>query len=302
MKIVALFLAMILERLATQLFHWRDLRWLDRLFDAGLRRSAQLSRVSPYMWVAIVLLIAILPVVIARLVLEDALLGLPYLALSVVVLFLSLGPQDIGEEVDRWSKALIAGDEENERAFAYALLERGFVDRVSARDEVPRAVFVQANNRMFAVIFWFIALGPIGAWLFRVADLVRRRALFQAQREDPANAVAPDCERRADDVHALLAYLPARLSALGYILAGSFDAGRDAWKSVGNPPAETLSAGNELVLRNVGFAALNLTRAEDEADTAWHVRAARGAKNLALRTLLFWLVGVALLTLVGVAI
>ena len=301
MKIVALFLAMMLERLATQLFHWRDLRWLDPLFDAGLRRSTQLARVSPYAWLIIVLLLAVAPVVVARLLLEDALLGLPYLALSVVVLFLCLGPQDIGEEVDRWSKALIDGDEQDERAYAHALLERGFVDRVSARNEVPKAVFVQANNRIFSVIFWFIVLGPIGAWLFRVADLARRRALFQAQRDNPESSVAPDCERRADDVHALLAYVPARLSALGYILAGDFDAGRDAWRSAAEPATQTLGANNEQVLRRVGFAALNLSRDADEADTAWFVRAARGAKNLALRTLLFWLVGVALLTLVGVA-
>ncbi|MEL6870481.1 MAG: regulatory signaling modulator protein AmpE [Pseudomonadota bacterium] len=301
MKIVALFVALILERLFTHLFRWRELRWLDPVFDVGLRNSKRLAAVSPYLWVILVLLLCVLPVVIARLAFDDTLLGLPYLALSVVVLFLSLGPQDIGQDVDQWCAALRDGHTETERVYARALLEREYHDSETAREAVPSAVFVQANNRMFAVIFWFVLLGPIGAWLFRVADLARRRALFQAQRDDPAAAVATDCEQRADDVHALLAYLPARLSALGFLLAGHYDAGVNAWRQPDNT-AQTLSQRNDNLLRRVGNAAMQLIRGADEADIDWHSRAAKAAKNLALRTLMFWLVGVALLTLVGAAI
>ncbi|MEO1596151.1 MAG: regulatory signaling modulator protein AmpE [Pseudomonadota bacterium] len=300
MKIIALFLAMGLERLATHLFHWRELRWLDPLFDIGLTHSARLGRVWPYLWLVLTLAAAVAPVVILRFTLEDALLGLPYLVISVVVLFLCLGPQDIGEEVDRWCRALSDGDEENERIYGHALLERGFTGVETSRGDVPGAVFVQANNRIFAVIFWFVLLGPIGAWLFRVSDLARRRALFQAERDNPESVVAPDCEKRANDVHAILAWLPARIAAVGYTLAGNYDAGREAWGV--RSPAGSFEARNEHLLREVGLAALSLSRETDEADTAWFIRAARAAKNLALRTLWFWLVGVAVLTLFGVAV
>ncbi len=300
MKIIALFLAMGLERLATHLFHWRELRWRDPLFDLGLTHSARLGRVWPYLWLVLTLAAAVAPVVILRFTLEDALLGLPYLAISVVVLFLCLGPQDIGEEVDRWCRALSDGDEENERIYGHALLESGFTGVGTSRGDVPGAVFVQANNRIFAVIFWFVLLGPIGAWLFRVSDLARRRALFQAERDNTESAVAPDCERRANDVHAVLAWLPARIAAVGYTLAGNYDAGREAWAA--RSPDGSLEARNDHLLREVGLAALSLSREADEADTAWFIRAARAAKNLALRTLWFWLVGVAVLTLFGVAV
>lgn len=300
MKIIALFLAMGLERLATHLFHWRELRWLDPLFDLGLGNSARLGRIWPYLWVVLTLAVAVAPVVLLRLAVEDALLGLPYLALSIVVLFICLGPQDIGEEVDRWCRALADGDTEQERAYSHALLERGFHDVEAARADVPGAVFVQANNRIFAVIFWFVVLGPVGAWLFRVSDLARRRALFRAGREDLAPNVAADCERRADDVHGLLAWLPARLSALAYTLAGNYDAGRAAWST--REPSERIADGNDALLREVGLAALSLERGEGEVEQAWVIRAARAAKNLALRTLWFWLVGVAVLTLVGVSV
>lgn len=301
MKIIALFLALGLERLATQLFHWRDLRWLDPLIDRGIALSNRWQQL-PYLWVIATLALAVAPVVIAHVALAHALLGLPYLALSVLVLFLCLGPEDIGEEVNRWRDAIESGDSAAERTYARALLERGFNDTRGVRGDVPGAVFVQANNRMYAVIFWFVILGPIGAWLFRVADLVRRRALFQAQRAAPDTDVAMDCDRRAEQVHALLAWLPARLSALGYTLAGSYDRGRDAWRGVTAAGAARLAAGNENLLRSVGLAALHIDRAADEDDSRYVTRVARAAKNLVLRTLMFWLVGVALLTLAGLAV
>ncbi|MCB1843883.1 MAG: hypothetical protein KDI09_13045, partial [Halioglobus sp.] len=35
MNLIALLIGLMLERLATQLFHLRQLRWLDRVIDAG---------------------------------------------------------------------------------------------------------------------------------------------------------------------------------------------------------------------------------------------------------------------------
>lgn len=301
MKIVALFVALLLERLATHLFHWRELRWLDPLFDFGLRQSSRWQSISPYLWVIVTVALAAAPVLLFRLALDDALLGLPYLVLSVIVLFLSLGPQDIGEEVDCWRRAIDEGDYGVERNYARALLERAFNDTAGVRAAVPGAVFVQANNRMFAVIFWFIVLGPVGAWAFRVTDLVRRRALFQAQRA-AVNDVAEDSGLCADTVHAVLAWVPARLTALGYILAGHYDAGREAWREASANRQRTLSATNANLLASVGLAALQQPRSDTDNDAQWATTAARAAKNLALRTLGFWLVGIAVLTLVGFAI
>ncbi|MEL7023896.1 MAG: regulatory signaling modulator protein AmpE [Pseudomonadota bacterium] len=300
MKILALFVALILERMASQLFHWRELRWLDPLFDVFLVRSQQLAKVTPYMWIVLALLVAVAPVIGMRVLLDEAWLGLPYFLLSAGVLFLSLGPEDIGEEVDRWSAAVRSGDEEDERRNAKALLERRFRDRESARESVSGAVFVQANNRIFSVVFWFVLLGPVGAWLFRVSDLARRRALFQAARNDDDAEVAPDCERRADDVHALLAWVPARMTALGYMFAGNYDEGKNAWQELDT--SDSIGRHNEKLLESVGTASLNLAQGSDEPATDWAIRSARCAKNLALRTVWFWLVGVALLTIAGIAI
>ena len=39
MKLIALLVGLLVERLATQLFHLRRLRWLDRIIDAGFRQA-----------------------------------------------------------------------------------------------------------------------------------------------------------------------------------------------------------------------------------------------------------------------
>ncbi|MEM9172147.1 MAG: regulatory signaling modulator protein AmpE [Pseudomonadota bacterium] len=292
MKIVALFAALIAERLFSQFFRWREFRWLDPLFDVGIRASARLHGVAHYAWVIGVLLIAVAPVVILRIALDDTLLGLPYFALSVVVLFLSLGPEDLGEVVDHWCRAVSRDDSQTEEEYSARLLESSVDDGIRVRDEIAGAVLAQANNRVFAVLFWFVIFGPIGAWAVRVADLARRRA---------GVLDAATCERSADDVHAWLAWAPARLTALGFSLAGHYDAAIESWRGAalaGMPRSQS----NAMLLQQVGLAAMSLVRQTDESDEDWAVRRVSRARKLVYRTLGFWLVGIALLTLVGVLV
>jgi AmpE protein len=312
MKFVALFVAVVLERLATQLFHWRDLRWLDPLFDRGIALALRAPSVPPLFWMALTLGVAILPVLLVRLAIGDVLLHLPYVALSVVVLFLCLGPQDIGEQVNDWCDAVEGGDEEQIRQRARALLEREPGAAGVSSTEIEEAVFIQANNRMFAVIFWFIVLGPVGAWLFRVADLLRRRALFKQERsmadrtepssaDEIADAYRAQAVRDAALLHAVLAWAPARVSVLGYALAGNFDGARLAWQGF-TGGGRDLGTRNERLLARVGLGALQADAVAGESEAECRTRCARAAKNLALRTLMVWLVGFAALTLAGLAI
>lgn len=323
MKLIALFIALGLERLATQLFHLRELRWLDGIFDRGLHLMSRLEAAPKIVSVVLVILLVASPLILLRVALADILFGLPYLVLSVVVLFFSLGPQDIGEEVDRWCEAIEAGDAGEAHAVARALIEHEPEEESLTRGfAVEEAVCVQANNRVFAVLFWFVILGPVGAWVFRVADLLRRRAVFQAERLLQAEALQGDdnsdrselsdpmrgdlraaarAREAAELVHALLAWVPARLTALGYALVGSFDTARQAWSSIGVEPLG-IGKSSERLLARVGLAAMSITPVAAESDKDRQTRGARAAKTLVFRTLVFWLVAIAALTLAGPAI
>ncbi|MEM8816221.1 MAG: regulatory signaling modulator protein AmpE [Pseudomonadota bacterium] len=301
MNLLALLIGIVIERLATQLFHWRRLRWLDRLIDWGFRHSARVADWPALLPVVLLAVLLALPVLIVTLSLGDALLGFPYLALAIVVLFFSLGPKDIGEDVDEYCEALEAEEPQRIRETATALVE-GEVpdDRLEQIHCVEAAVCVQANNRLFAVIFWFMLLGPLGAWIYRVTDLIRRRAVFNCSRVEGDDA--PQLSRLRDastTLHGWLAWVPARLTAMGYAIAGHFDAALLAWRERSDAAPASTSDGSEELLARVGVGALALSDLEGETVTERGVRGARAANKLVFRLLTIWAVVIAALTLYG---
>jgi AmpE protein len=300
MNLIALLIGLAVERLATQLFHLRRLRWLDRIIDAGFLRAQRLANWPALIPVILLAVALVLPVFAVTFALGDALLGFPYLILAIVVLFFSLGPKDIGEDVDEYCRALEDGDEDVIRQTAKAIVESEVPEDESERiRKVEAAVCVQANNRLFAVIFWFVLLGPLGAWAYRVTDLIRRRAVFSASRDEGSNGTAALVRDAAVRLHGWLAWVPARLTALGYAVAGHFDAAIGAWRAPSEQQDATLSEYNEQLLARVGISALALVDEEGEDLTQRGVRGAAAANRLVFRLLLIWAVIISAMTLYG---
>lgn len=300
MKLVALLIGLALERLATHLFHLRELRWLDRVIDYGFRQVERYANWPPLLLVVLLACILVSPVLLLRLSLGDALYGFLYLIFAVGVLFFSLGPRDIAEEVDEHCAALKSEDPELIRATAKALLEKDVPADPGERSRaVEGAACVQANKRLFAVIFWFVLLGPLGAWTYRVTDLIRRRAVFRAGRDASGTGAASLVVGAAEDLHGWLAWVPARLTGISYALAGNFDGALTAWRTPTPRGAEELHARSESLLARVGAGAIALPPVVDETITERSIRGAAAAKRLVLRSLLIWAAVVAAMTLYG---
>jgi membrane protein required for beta-lactamase induction len=210
---------------------------------------------------------------------------------AALVLVFSLGPRDLDSELEESLAAESAGDTGRARAAAAVIIEHDAAQRREARAEsVEEAAFVQANNRVFGVLFWFVvlgptALGPVAAWLFRASDLLRRAAIVDAGRL-PAGC---GCLER---IHFALAWLPARLVALTYALAGSFEEARREMGRRTSAVGRMLER-NDLLLVLAGHGALAGAQAMDSAAAA----PARGALRLIRRSLLIWLTIIALLSL-----
>jgi AmpE protein len=302
MHLIALLIGLVIERLATQLFHLRRLRWIDRVIDAGFRQAGRLSNwpaLIPIVALVVLLVLPVLALTVA-LVLRDPLLGFPYLVLGVFVLFFSLGPQDIGEDVDEYCKAMEEGDKERIQETAKAIIESDVPEDTLERiHRVEEAVCVQANNRLFAVIFWFVLLGPLGAWTYRVTDLIRRRAVFVATREGESSGMPERLRDAAIVLHGWLAWIPARLTAIGYAAAGNFDTALGAWRAPTEQESDSASEYNEHLLARVGIGALALGDDSDEDLVTRGVRGATAANRLVFRLLLISAVVIAAMTLYG---
>ena len=295
MKLIALILGLGLEHVATQVLHLRELRWFDAYFDLGLARLKVLKVWLSYAAIILILVIPLIPVLWASIVLRGtAPWDLPYLLFAVLVVFFCLGPRDLGTEVDEYCSAVSRGDTQRSEAVLTELCEG---DRSGATDidAVEEAIFVQATNRIFGVVFWFIALGPVGAWLFRVSDLLRRRVAYETSR-DPGSVGG--ALAAVEMIHGVLVWVPARLAVVGYAFSGSFDDAFNCWRSYELRADLPFHRSNDEVVACVGRAAMTGFLEEKPNSSA----AARNAMRLVTRTLFIWITAIAVMTLFGWAV
>jgi AmpE protein len=293
MNFLALFLGLGIERLLTHLFHLREFHWLDPVFDWVLRNQRISQPNLAVAAAALTAMVVVIPVGIVEWGLQDQLAQLPQYVFAVVVLILCLGPRDLSEEVNDYCKAIEDGDEEEIHEIATELLECQ-PEPGQAPPDVEEAVYAQANNRIFGVVFWFVLLGPTGAWLFRVLDLMQRRAVHFACQ-------GPEIEDEGEWsqvvqaillLHRLLAWLPSRLLTIGYMLAGSYDGAQAAWKNLRTVSSAMFPGPTDQLLGVVGRGAA------PEAAEGDVVTRARVARDLVSRTLwMIWCPVLAILTL-----
>jgi len=189
----------------------RLVRWIEsRLY--GDRRSAGVLA-----WCA-----AVLPVMaIAS---ASAIAG-PWLrfALDVVVLYLAIGLRSLGEHAMPVAQALRAGDLADARATVGRMVSRDTdaLDASHVAAAATESVLENGNDAVFGALFWFVLLGAPGAVLYRLANTLDAMWGYRTSRYERFGWMAA----RADDV---LNFVPARLTALSYVLLG--DAQR-AWRS-----------------------------------------------------------------------
>jgi len=132
-----------------------------------------------------------------------------------------------------------------------------------------------------------------------VTDLIRRRAVFNASRSEEDDMAAVRMRDAAVTLHGVLAWVPARLTAIGYATAGNFDDAIAALRAPAEQADATLSEHNELLLARVGVAALGLQDNTDESMTERGARGAAAANRLVFRLLLIWAVIISAMTLYG---
>lgn len=298
MNFLALFLGLGIERLLTHLFRLREFHWLDPLFDWVLRNQRVTQPNLAVVIAASLAVLVVAPIAIIEAGLYDQLAVAPQFAFAVVVLLFCLGPRDLGEEVNDYCKAIEANDEEEIRNIAIELLERE-PRPGEGIPEVEEAIYAQANNRVFGVVFWFVMLGPTGAWLFRVLDLMQRRAVNQMRgnRQTFTDEEIPAVAHAVLVLHRLFAWIPARLLAVGYMMAGSYDGALDAWRGVRTVASAVFPGPNDQLLGAVGRGA---APADDQGDV---VKRSCIARELVRRTLwMIWCPILALMTLVDLMV
>lgn len=174
------------------------------------------------------------------------------LALAAGILLLCLGPRDLAEEVHELLRARSEGDDTRAAQLSRAL-QRGPSPGETHRSLVG-ALFIQSHEKLFGVLLWFFAVGPAGAIAYRLASRLPRYL--------NETAAGSGALRAADLIHAAMAWLPARVTALLFGLAGSLDDALRVWRRLLREPESEWRTETWAVLAEVPAASLGTEEAD----------------------------------------
>jgi membrane protein required for beta-lactamase induction len=278
MALISIIIGLLFDRAFRHLHDLRDLSWFEYYTNAVTRWVRTTNGVIQ---IIAVLFLPVLIIAAIQYLLADFLHNLPYMMFAILVFVYCLGPACLSSDVEYYLDARRLGDEDEALHYAGVLTERAASTAPDQQtSDVTRAILHVANERIFAVIFWFVIIGPVGALLFRLTTSLNK----QDGLSDSLAAIATLFQ-------AVLSWVPARMLALGYALTGHFDGALQAYHN--RPYESDLALENYDVLVNTGMGALRDHEATDE------ISSIISAKNLVMRSILIWIAVLAVLTLGG---
>ncbi|MET0050737.1 MAG: regulatory signaling modulator protein AmpE [Candidatus Thiodiazotropha sp.] len=293
MTFTIVLICLIAERFLLDSLTWRNDRWFFRYTQWYQTQSLPQGLQRGTLGLITLLLPPLLAVALIQQVLDNALWGFLDIAFAIGVLIYTLGPQDLDQQVNEYVEAREHDDEQAARDIALQLIDDEPPTSEPARSQaVAEAALHLANRRIIAVLFWFVLLGPLGAALYRLATWL--------PRTDQA-AQSIDYKLNALQLIHILDWIPARLTAFCYAIAGSFEDALYGWRSYQEQRHTEFNDSNTGILICTGSGAMRLTTLLDEAQAGAQVYAylPKAAMALIWRSLIVFMVLLAFLSLTG---
>lgn len=286
MLLIAIILSLIAERFLGSMSELRRFGWFHRYSGLVKKAAAKQS----YLNGTVSLLLLLAPLLVITGLIDHYLSNLWFmfgLGFAVLILLFSFGPTDLEAEVEAFAEARERGDEESAIWHAAELLGSDIpTHSAQLTRRILDNILVEVNERLVGVLFWFVLLGPAGALLYRLTQQLVR------QEEESSDDFAEAARR----LHQLLAWIPARVCALAYALAGSFVDAFSGWRSVSAPWTES----SRKVLIASGLGALRYEDGEiEEGNDAQNIAMVYETLSLARRAVLVFISMLALFTLAG---
>lgn len=266
-------------------FFWRAGHEMRKFswFQAYLTRASDFLAGQSGTQAIVRYLIVILPVPVlvwlTLLLFKSFLFGFLVFVLSCALVWYSLGQIPTDQDYNDYFAALHHHDEAKAHEVAAKML--GF-EPPQAFAAMTRAMaakmFVTAAQELFSVLFWFLVLGPAGALGYRL--------VVESQKHGQ-----PEMTGVATKAQLWLDYVPARLVSLSFSLMGHFIAVIGCLMNFlwSNP------AVNATLIGDSGVAAIGVGMDDTKALT---INDQQEGIRLIYRTLMTWLVVVALMVLV----
>ena len=178
---------------------------------------------------------------------------------SVAVLYLTLGFRQFSHHFTGIRDALEAGNEERARGLLafWQQVDASLLPRAEIVRHVIEYSVLAAHRHVFGVLAWFcifamLGFGPAGAVFYRGALIAATFWCRKAQAAD--HPVSPALQEGAVRTWHVIDWLPARMTALGFAIVGSFEDAIDAWRNY----ASAFADGNDGVILSATSGAIGV--------------------------------------------
>lgn len=193
--------------------------FIEKRLDSGQHSHGVLAwflAISPFVLVAVLFSVLL-----------NGMSGLLGGVWSLLILYFLMGFGTVGANARAVASALKSQQLDQARL----LLEKwtGRCSTAFSSTEVARAgiqeILIAFHHRLFGVIFWFVALGPGGVLLYRMAYFLAKK--WGALNEEEFG----DFGRFSVRALTLLEWLPSRLTAISFAVVGDFEDAMYCWRS-----------------------------------------------------------------------
>ena len=224
--------------------------------------------------------------------------------IEIYILYFVIGWQSLKQHADAVYQPLVNNDLVAARAALSMIVSRQTIAMESPQivGSSVESLLENGHDSLFASLFWYALLGPVGALLHRLVNTLDAMWGYKSERYAAFGKFAA----RADDV---LGWIPARLTALSYAVVGSTKNALASWRSQakGHPSPNggvVMAAGAGALNRRIGGPQVYEAKTVDKpwlgcGETAG-VEAIPDSYRLIERSVLLWLFGFFCVGLFGV--
>lgn len=278
MALISIILGLFLDRTFRHLHDLRDMTWFEFYAQAIQRFTGK--RVPPLQFI-IILALPVLLLLGVQILLHDFLFNIPTFIFGITVFIYCLGPACLSTDIEAYIHARTLGDDDEALHYAGTITDSAASTSPDQQtSDVTRAILYIANERIFSTIFWFVIFGPFGCMLYRLISELSKQVEYD------------DLAEFSEFIHAIMAWIPARMLAAGYALTGNFDGAYHAYKD--RTHSSDLSQSNKEILVSTGLGAMRNLDMETELAGVY------ASQALVMRGVIVWIGMLAVMTLGGI--
>jgi membrane protein required for beta-lactamase induction len=284
MTLIFILIALGLDFFLGGLERFRNYNWFTALFYILEKRLGQYKFWDGSFGLLLLLALPILGLILIVSVLDNwssILEGV----FTLLILIYCLAPEALDNRLDNFITAIDEGDAENISTLSDELIDVNVIDDEDANEKaVIKSALIEAHKRSFAVIFWFLILGAVGALLYRLVD----------EMSDELNDIRGGFADSTNVLLNILEWPSTRIMIIAMALAGSLGDVFSSWEK-----SEHLSFDvNADVLTKAGISALQYIPEIDLPDREKSYWIGE-LKSLINRTLIICLAILGIMTLSG---